>query len=235
VAVAQLRSPGSGSAPETLTPITCWGIGRLTHEMRPIRCARVPFAIAVTAFAALTLAVPARADNDDAFIQAITADGISIDRDDAISQAHAVCLLLEQSAGAPTPNAVQQVMEMHVSWSAESATHFVDSSIQYFCPDKALLPISGPGLSSSGPDATSDPANSSGPTPSPAPAGSDGSECPPGDYQASSGDCVPDPKKGHADRSPTAICQDGDYSYSEHPNSGGTCHGHGGVAKVLAP
>jgi hypothetical protein len=70
---------------------------------------------------------------------------------------------------------------------------------------------------------------------SPAHAGSDGSDCPPGDYQAASGDCVPDPKKGPADRPPTAICQDGDYSYSEHPYSGGTCHGHGGVAQVLAP
>jgi Protein of unknown function (DUF3761) len=60
-------------------------------------------------------------------------------------------------------------------------------------------------------------------------------DCPPGDYQAASGDCVPDPKKGTADRPPTAICRDGDYSYSEHPYSGGTCHGHGGVAQVLAP
>jgi hypothetical protein len=62
-----------------------------------------------------------------------------------------------------------------------------------------------------------------------------GTDCPPGYYQAASGDCVPDPKKGPADRPPTAICRDGDYSYSEHPHSGGTCHGHGGVAKVLVP
>jgi Protein of unknown function (DUF3761) len=61
------------------------------------------------------------------------------------------------------------------------------------------------------------------------------SDCPPGYYPAASGDCVPDPKKGPADRPPTAICRDGDYSYSEHPHSGGTCHGHGGVAQVLAP
>jgi hypothetical protein len=61
------------------------------------------------------------------------------------------------------------------------------------------------------------------------------SDCPSNYYQAASGDCVPDPKKGPADRQPTAICRDGDYSYSEHPHSGGTCHGHGGVAQVLAP
>jgi hypothetical protein len=62
-----------------------------------------------------------------------------------------------------------------------------------------------------------------------------GLDCPWGYYQSASGDYVPDPKKGASDRSPTAICQDGDYSYSEHPHSGGTCHGHGGVAQVLAP
>jgi hypothetical protein len=45
--------------------------------------------------------------------------------------------------------------------------------------------------------------------------------------------CVPEPKKARADRPPTAICQDGDCSYSEHPYSGGTCHGQGGVAWVL--
>jgi hypothetical protein len=56
---------------------------------------------------------------------------------------------------------------------------------------------------------------------SPAHGGSDGSDCPPGEYQAASGDCVPDPKKGPADRPPTAICQDGDYSYSEHPHLAG--------------
>jgi hypothetical protein len=38
----------------------------------------------------------AHADNDYAFIQAITGDGISMDRNDAISQAHAVCLFLKQ-------------------------------------------------------------------------------------------------------------------------------------------
>jgi Protein of unknown function (DUF3761) len=66
-------------------------------------------------------------------------------------------------------------------------------------------------------------------------AGSDGSDCPPGYYQAASGDCVPDPKKGAADRPPTAICKDGDYLYRELPHSRGTCHGHDGVAQVLAP
>jgi hypothetical protein len=208
--------------------------------MKPIRCVRMPFAIAVAVVAALTLGAPAHADNDDTFIQAITTDGISIDRDDAISQAHAVCFSLEQPGDASTWDAVQQVKEVHVSWSTASAAHFVDSSIQHYCPDKALIPISGPdptsSLTPSGvPDPTGGPEHSSDPTASPTPAGSDGSECPPGDYQASSGDCVPDPKKGPTDRPPTAICQDGDYSYSEHPHSGGTCHGHGGVAKVLAP
>jgi hypothetical protein len=62
------------------------------------------------------------------------------------------------------------------------------------------------------------------------------SDCPPGYYQASSGDCVPDPEKippNGLPKPPTAICTDGTYSFSEHPYSGGTCHGHGGVAKHL--
>jgi hypothetical protein len=59
-------------------------------------------------------------------------------------------------------------------------------------------------------------------------------DCPPGTYQAASGDCVPYPKKGSAPcPNPTAICADGSYSCSEHPHSGGTCHGHGGVAQYL--
>ena len=59
-------------------------------------------------------------------------------------------------------------------------------------------------------------------------------ECPPGYYPAASGDCVPYPKKGSAPcQNPTAICADGDYSCSEHPYSGGTCHGHGGVQTHL--
>lgn len=59
-------------------------------------------------------------------------------------------------------------------------------------------------------------------------------ECPPGYYPAASGDCVPYPHRGSAPcPNPTAICRDGDYSCSEHPYSGGTCHGHGGVETHL--
>ena len=55
-------------------------------------------------------------------------------------------------------------------------------------------------------------------------------DCPAGDYRAHSGDCVPDPNSSNSDV--TAICQDGTHSHSEHPHSGGTCHGHGGVAQI---
>jgi hypothetical protein len=59
-------------------------------------------------------------------------------------------------------------------------------------------------------------------------------DCPAGDYLAASGDCVPYPaKRGGSCPNPTAICADGDYSCSEHPYSGGTCHGHGGVQTHL--
>jgi hypothetical protein len=53
-------------------------------------------------------------------------------------------------------------------------------------------------------------------------------------YIAASGDCVPYPT--HAPTAPacaTAICRDGSYSCSEHPYSGGTCHGHDGVQTHL--
>jgi hypothetical protein len=54
--------------------------------------------------------------------------------------------------------------------------------------------------------------------------------CPPGDYQGSSGDCVPDPTAApSAPPSATALCRDGDWSFSEH--HAGTCSGHGGVAQ----
>jgi uncharacterized protein DUF3761 len=53
-------------------------------------------------------------------------------------------------------------------------------------------------------------------------------------YIASSGDCVPDPEAAPLPPpGATAICADGDYSFSEHPHSGGTCHGHGGVLRLL--
>jgi hypothetical protein len=55
-------------------------------------------------------------------------------------------------------------------------------------------------------------------------------------YIASSGDCVHDPERSLTiPPGATARCEDGEYSFSEHPYSGGTCHGHGGVAQVLAP
>lgn len=55
-----------------------------------------------------------------------------------------------------------------------------------------------------------------------------------GCYTASSGDCVPYPRKGGPQPpNATAQCADGSWSFSEHPHSGGTCHGHGGVQQYL--
>lgn len=59
-------------------------------------------------------------------------------------------------------------------------------------------------------------------------AGRNGSGC----YAAVSGDCVDRPARtGDGSRPPGATiqCADGSWSFSEHPSSGGTCHGHGGV------
>ncbi|PRI16601.1 hypothetical protein B2J96_05875 [Mycobacterium shigaense] len=52
-----------------------------------------------------------------------------------------------------------------------------------------------------------------------------------GCYIAASGDCVQRPTTAPS-RPPgaTVQCADGAWSFSEHPSSGGTCHGHGGVS-----
>ena len=72
--------------------------------------------------------------------------------------------------------------------------------------------------------------------------------CGRGYYQNSSGQCIPDPSSGlPANGAPglvgtsgpipgpppgaTAICRDGDYSFSTHHT--GTCSGHGGVSQWL--
>lgn len=55
-----------------------------------------------------------------------------------------------------------------------------------------------------------------------------------GCYTAASGDCVPYPQQGGPQPpNATAKCADGSWSFSEHPHSGGTCHGHGGVQQYL--
>lgn len=60
-------------------------------------------------------------------------------------------------------------------------------------------------------------------------------ECPEGYYlDRATGDCVPRPEAGPTQPpGATAQCVDGTWSFSEHPYSGGTCHGHGGVLKHL--
>jgi len=62
-------------------------------------------------------------------------------------------------------------------------------------------------------------------------------ECMGPDYINSDGVCVHDPEQVPKGSPPppgaAAISADGDYSFSKHPHSGGTCHGHGGVAQYL--
>jgi Protein of unknown function (DUF3761) len=55
--------------------------------------------------------------------------------------------------------------------------------------------------------------------------------CPSGYYKAASGDCVHRPICGVSTQPPgaTALCNDGCWSFSEHPGDDDTCHGHGGV------
>ncbi len=49
-------------------------------------------------------------------------------------------------------------------------------------------------------------------------------------YQNSDCNCVPSPDTGRRS-SATAICRDGDESFSQHHS--GTCSGHGGVAQFI--
>ena len=56
-------------------------------------------------------------------------------------------------------------------------------------------------------------------------------ECPSDHYLNSDRNCVeyPTPKNEHG--AATALCNDGEYSYSQHHS--GTCSSHGGVKKFL--
>jgi Protein of unknown function (DUF732) len=86
------------------------------------------------------MAGPANADlgygsaspEDDAFITAITGDGISLNRSDAIAGGHAVCTFLLSGSGSMW-EAIMQVKQMH-GWSIVPSTHFVDRSVQNYCP-----------------------------------------------------------------------------------------------------
>ena len=53
--------------------------------------------------------------------------------------------------------------------------------------------------------------------------------CGAGSYENSDGQCINDP--GSSSGGATAVCRDGDYSYSTH--RAGTCSGHGGVSQWL--
>ena len=57
--------------------------------------------------------------------------------------------------------------------------------------------------------------------------------CSAGTYQNVDGNCVHDPEQspGGPPAGATALCKDGDYSFSQH--HAGTCSGHGGVASWL--
>jgi hypothetical protein len=121
-------------------------------ELRPPRKPRgycfamkiAPVFAAVAAAVSISIAPAAHSDpgnvssqNDDAFITAITGDGISMGRSDAIIDAHAVCMFLMPSNGGSMWDAIKQVKQMHPSWDTTQATHFVDRSIQNYCPDRA--------------------------------------------------------------------------------------------------
>jgi hypothetical protein len=58
--------------------------------------------------------------------------------------------------------------------------------------------------------------------------------CPSGYYKAASGDCVRRPVCTPTQPpGATALCGDGCWSFSENPNEDDTCHGRGGVQRVV--
>jgi hypothetical protein len=90
--------------------------------------------LAVMAFIA-SPTVKADPAEDDAFVAAITGDGISMGRSDAITDGHAVCKFLLSGSGSML-DAMIQVKQQH-SWSMTEAAHFVDRSVQNYCPSRA--------------------------------------------------------------------------------------------------
>lgn len=74
---------------------------------------------------------------DDAFIAAITGDGISMNHSDAIAEGHAVCDYLLSGNGSML-DAMIQAKQEH-SWNMTEAAHFVDRSVQNYCPSLAPL------------------------------------------------------------------------------------------------
>ncbi len=101
--------------------------------MRTILVAAI---LAVMAFIGSPTVKADRAE-DDAFIAAITGDGISMNRSDAITGGHAVCSYLLSGNGSML-DAMIQVKQEH-SWNMTEAAHFVDRSVQNFCPSLAPL------------------------------------------------------------------------------------------------
>ena len=59
--------------------------------------------------------------------------------------------------------------------------------------------------------------------------------CGAGTYENSDGMCIPDPEQvppgSGVPSGATAVCRDGDYSFSTHHS--GSCSGHGGVSQWL--
>jgi hypothetical protein len=59
--------------------------------------------------------------------------------------------------------------------------------------------------------------------------------CGAGTYENSDGMCIPDPEQAPSGSGvpagASAVCRDGDYSFSTHHS--GTCSGHGGVSQWL--
>lgn len=86
------------------------------------------------AVASVVLAIPARADDttDAAFLLALNKEGITVK--DPITQAHAVCLILQEHPDAGLLDLVQGISSYDTDVSENQAAFFAGAAVDAYCP-----------------------------------------------------------------------------------------------------
>lgn len=86
------------------------------------------------AASALFLAIPAQADDttDAAFLLTLNSKDISVK--DPITQAHAVCLILQQDPDAGLADVVRGVSGYDIDVSQIQAAYFIGAAVDAYCP-----------------------------------------------------------------------------------------------------
>ncbi len=93
------------------------------------------FAATVAFPTMMIVAAPAHAQpNYPVFVQAIGADGIEMDPQQAILEGQQVCELMRSSDGASLWEAGQHVVSKHQGWGIALALKFANRAVQDICP-----------------------------------------------------------------------------------------------------